>query len=129
VQGVVFTHDHCAVEPLGDGSDGVRVTIWNDNPAESPPGRREAQVWTILPVAPSRRHGGVLNTRQYRVVYAERPTIYARWEEIMPVQNTELRDWVEFVPPPEAITRHGVWMNDAAWDRHVGERTRSGWGD
>lgn len=127
VQGVVFTHDHVAVEPL-DG-EMVRVTAWSDNPTESPPGRREAQVWTFRPLVPWRRLMGRMVPKQTRIVYADRPTMYARWESCMPIENTELREWSEFVPPAAEITRHGIWMTDAHWRRLEQARTPSGWGD
>jgi hypothetical protein len=128
VQGVSFGgSDHYHVADLGNGSGGVVITIWNDNPAYSPPGNRQASVWTILPLAPDDRFGGALNTRQSRVVYADTERYGTIWDPDNLPENTVLRPWSEFVPPLSADVRHGIWMSDAKFDQHIAARTIHGW--
>lgn len=122
VQGVEFGYDHTVVTNLTDGSGGIVVTIWNDNPTTSPPGKRVAQGWTVLPLAPDSKFGGALNTRQSRVVYAEDQTLYS------PNENTVVRPWSEFVVPAAAPV-HGIWVTDAKWAQHLAARTERGFRD
>ena len=104
IQGVCFTGDHYAVENLDDGSAGVRVTVWNDDPDDWPPGTRHAHVWEFFKLQPDPENGGAYNTVQKRTTYAEAQARFANWAGVRP--------WSEFVPPPEAVTRHGVWVED-----------------
>lgn len=123
VQGVEFVNDHTVVEDLNDGSGGIRVTVWSDNPTTSPPGFREAQVWTFLPLAPDSRFGGALNTRQSRVVYPEAGKM-ADWAS--PPELTTVRTWAEFLVPSTPAV-HGIWVSDATWNAHIAARTQHGW--
>lgn len=127
VQGILFGSDHYHVVDLTDGSLGIVVTAWSDTLPLSPVGKRLARVWTILPLAPDARLGGQINTRQSQVVYAE-GDVYASLLA-SPPQNTVVRPWAEFVPPPATATRHGIWLTDPAWDAHVAARTAKGWRD
>lgn len=118
VQGVHFNgQDHIAVEPITiAGEEGVRVTCWNDDPADWPVGQRSAHVWTFLPLAPDPNLGGAINTRQFQMVYAEGER-FARLDAALP-QNTMLRPWSEFVPPTGDSVRHGIWLADAKFEQH-----------
>lgn len=123
VQGVTFEGDHYAVEGLPGGA--CRVTAWNDDPDDYPAGMRSARVWTFEPIQPDPALGGALNTRQTKTVYVEddirRSYERAGWDA------AELRPWSEFVAPPPRLTRHGVWVSDAAHDRHEAARSLRGW--
>lgn len=127
VQGITFSSDHVHVADLTDGSLGIVVTAWNDTLPFSPVGQRFARVWTVLPLAPDQRIGGQINTRQSQVLFAEGQ----RYIDALanPVENTTVRPWAEFVVPPAAATRHGIWLTDAAWDAHVAVRSSKGWRD
>ena len=128
-QGVVFSNDHLAVEPIPGGGDGVIITAWDDETV----GRRQAQRWTIPPLAKDPRIGGGLNTRHWRIVYADNPGVYASWAALLPIDGTELREWPEFeqtvMPTVLPIARNGVLMTNQAWSRHLTARNvaRSDW--
>jgi hypothetical protein len=123
-QGVSFAGaDHYAVEPLPDGGDGLVVTVWNDDPTDSPPGRRQARVWTFHPPAFD-PPVGQLNTVQSQVVYAE-PEVRGRLPAR--IERTTVRDWAEFVPPAGPVTRHGILVPDALAARHRAAQTPRGW--
>lgn len=105
VQGISFGGaDHYCVEDLADGSGGVRVTRWWDDPDDGPPGLFWAEVWTLLPLAHDRRLGGAINTRQRCVIYAAADQM-ARFDQN--VEKTDFRPWEKFVPPVDPI--HGIW--------------------
>lgn len=124
-------NDHYAVEELGDGSGGVRVTVWNDDPVDYPEGEKYARVLTILPLAPDSALGGAINTRFSQVVYGQ-PVVLNRIPP--PARNTIHRPWSEFAPPPDVVTRHGIWVSDGLSDKHFtaqSQRRRSwrDWGE
>ena len=123
-QGVRFNGaDHYAVERVTVNLEpGVRVSIWNDDPADWPVGERHARVWTLLPLAADPNLGGAINTRQTQVLYAEGPRFTRT-----PPQNTTVLPWVDFVPPATAITRHGVQLTDAKYAEHLAAQTEWGW--
>lgn len=126
VQGVAWNEDHYHVRDLTDGSSGIVVTAWTDTePFVTQAGGRQAQVWTILPLAADGRFGGALNTRQSRVVYADGEAL-TRWQSA-PAENTVVQPYAAFVAPPAAEVRHGIWLADAAWTAHVNARTAHGW--
>lgn len=132
VQGISFGgEDHYAVQDINDGSGGINVTTWSDSTVWAPLGSRYAAVWTILPLAPDARFGGVLNTRQTRLIYPERPTAWDKWAGIMPIENTELREWSEFeatvLPIITPLVRHGIWVTDAQWSALTAARSSHGW--
>lgn len=113
IQGITFGGaDHYAVELLTTPEFGLRVTTWVDDPDDGYPLR--ALVWTLLEPAPDPALGGIINTRQSRVVYAENP------------QPGEL-PYSEFVPPDAALVRHGIWVTDELVEQHVVARRRHGW--
>lgn len=128
VQGITTEGaDHVAIEPLVIGLDeGVRLTTWNDDPDDWPVGERRAIVWTILPLAPDPKLGMAINTRQSCIWFAEGE----RYDRLVasPPQNTTVRPWSEFVPPPESTTRHGIWLEDAKWDEHRTAAPQHEWG-
>jgi hypothetical protein len=128
VQGIMFSADHYHVADLTDGSLGIVVTSWNDQLPFAPVGQRSASVWTILPLAPDGRLGGAINTRQSQVIYAEGQRLVNLLANPLP-ENTTVRTWAEFALPPDAATRHGIWLTDAAWNAHVAARTSKGWRD
>lgn len=125
VQGISFKEDHYHVRDLTDGSGGIVVTVWTDTQPWIASDGRYAYVWTILPLAPDSRFGGALNTRQSQVIYCEEPLL-SRVSSV-PIENTVIRPWAEFVAPVAAQVRHGIWLTDAAWQAHVNARTPHGW--
>ncbi len=107
IQGISFGGaDHYCVEDIADG--GVRVIVWNDDSDDIPESEFSAQVWTLMPLAPDDKLNGAINTRQSKIIYAA-PARMARIQ--LPIENTEVRPWSEFVPPAEAESRHGVWVH------------------
>jgi hypothetical protein len=125
VQGVCFAGaDHYAVEPIA--GNGVRVTVWYDDPDDYAPGERYARVWTFRPLAPDARLRGAINTRQSQVIYAE-PHAFDPIAWGTPIQGAEWRTWAEFSPPSAAITRHGIWLGAASVMAHLEARSLKAW--
>lgn len=121
IQGLVPTADHYAVEQVDNET--VRLTTWNDDPAHAPVGMRYAVVATIKTLAPDSRFGGAINTRQSFVVYAEETTfakfVLGQWPDV--------RSWSEFVPPAEAITRHGRQLSNTGFEQSRKATRLVGW--
>ena len=112
-QGIHFGGaDHYAVEPIAGG---LRITTWNDDPVDYPPGTRFAIRWELLDPDFDPAVGQV-NTRQTRTMWHEDE---ARYPFALP--------WSTFVPPPAAATRHGIWVPDALRDEHLAARGVHGW--
>lgn len=127
VQGVGFdAYDHYAVEELKDGSGGIRVTVWNDDPKDWPEGDKHARVVTILPLAPDERFGGAWNTKQFTKIFTQ-PQAMRFFGGGHPVENTEFLLWERFREPPEHLVRHGIWLKDKLFDRHIESQTLHGW--
>ena len=127
IQGVeFFGNDHYAAELVTSPEFGIRVTVWNDDPDDFPPGERFAMVWTFFEPAPDPRYGGLVNTRQTMVAYDERnPSPFEGQSTTLgPV---EVRPWSEFTPPATAITRHGVWVSDTLKSQHFAARSKRVW--
>jgi hypothetical protein len=126
VQGVEFVADHHAVEHVS--ANELRYYIWNDDPADYPPGERFAEVWTFKTLAPDPRLNGAINTRQSRVVYAD---VGGRlWRAMIAdgaVENTTFEDWSLFRVPDPALIRHGIWAPDALNAAHEAGYTPQGW--
>lgn len=121
-------YDHVAILPIVVGQEeGTKLWTWNDDPEDYPLGFRVANVWTILPLAPDPNLGGAINTRQSCVRYAEGAR-YAKLIANTP-QNTIVRPWSDFVAPPEALTRHGIWLAPEKWAEHIAAapQSRAGW--
>ena len=119
--------DHVAIEDVVIGNDtGVKMTSWNDDPVDFPIGERQAIVWTILPLAPDPNLGMAINTRQSCVRYCEG----ARYDRLLasPPQNTTIRPWSEFVVPPEAVTRHGILLDNVKFQEHLVIAPQAEWG-
>lgn len=111
--------DHYAVAPLASG--GIQVTVWNDDPDDFPVGMRHAQVWTIGPHTRS-------NTFVLLTYYTE-----PAYRRLLPaaMQTTggpvTFLPYADFVPPAEAITRHGIWVPDELAVQHDVRKARHGW--
>lgn len=113
-QGITFSgSDHYAIEPGSDPVLGefVKITTWNDDPEDWPPGTRYAIEWVLYDPAPDPALGGIMNTRQVRRFWAEDQ---AKFPEALPYDS--------FVVPPANITRHGIWITDSKASEHVGVR-------
>jgi len=123
VQGVAFTGaDHYAVEPI---TGGLRVTVWHDDPDDFPVGKRWADVWTFLTLAPDAKLGGAYNTRQSVVRYAEPDAFDFPFGT--PHSIVTWRPWSEFILPASGITMHGKWVPDALWAQHKAQQTLKDW--
>jgi len=110
-QGIVMRgFDHYAVETVTDPEwgEGLRFTLWQDGP-DFEAGQRWATGWELFEPAPDPAFGGAVNTRQRRTVYAE-PDAGHPDPDALPFD--------QFVPPTEAVTRHGVWMSDDRFEAH-----------
>ena len=114
VQGVMFGgNDHVAVE---HAPFGCRVYSWNDDPTDWPVGTRYGSVWEFRDPAPDLRFGGLVNTRQAVVRYADDSSLFE-----------DVRPFADYPIPPEALTRHGVWVSDRDVELHKTRRTEHGW--
>lgn len=124
IQGVEFTAEHYAVEHISD--EEIRVTVWNDSSLDHPSGERFALVWTFKTLAPDLYFNGAINTRQTKVVYLDLGgALNDRWGDV-PIQDTEFKDWSEFVPP-DSIARHGILVSDDLNDQHNNSYTKRTW--
>ncbi len=123
IQGVIFEADHYHVIDIVDG---VRVTIWNDDPIDWPVGYRHARVWDIFNIQPDAKLNQALNTKQSQVVYAEQKVMPAL-NASAPLQNTTFEDWSNFVPPAELEVRHGIETDITLHNDHVSIRSQEGW--
>jgi len=112
VQGIHFGgSDHYAVELVGSGADfGLRITTWNDDPEDHPVGTRVATRWTLLEPAFDPAVGQI-NTRQTREFWADD---LVRYPDALP--------YSQFVPPADAITRHGIWVSEQKLQEHLAVR-------
>jgi hypothetical protein len=127
VQGITFAgYDHIAIEPINIGLDeGVKVTAWNDDPDEFILGERNASVWTILPITSDPQLGMAINTRQSCIKYLEGNAYNQALANT--VQNTTVRPWDDFIPPPETITQHGIWIENTKMAEHLNHAPQSEW--
>lgn len=120
-QGITLDgYDHYAVEPVTDPAwgDGLRLTAWNDDEEDVPAGERDALVWELFEPGPAL--GGMVNTRQRRVIYAEGNAPAAKL-------GVHDRPFLAFNPPSAAITAHGIWTSDELFERHRQARSAVGW--
>ncbi len=120
VQGVIFQADHYHLLGIPDG---LRVTMWNDDPAFNPLGMRYARVRDFLFSVPDSRLGGAINTRQSQVIFAE-SGIASRFTPA--AQQTTVRDWALFTPPALDVM-HGIGVTDGLHRDHLAARTPHGW--
>jgi len=125
VQGVIFTGDHYAVEDL-PVEGGCKVTTWWDDPRTNPPGSKTATEITLLPLAPDPNLGGAINTKQFRVVYAEKKAMQKLLINGIP-QNTVFKDWADFVIPDIKLIRHGKNMDLELLSKHNELQESTGW--
>lgn len=122
VQGVVFEgFDHYAVENIP--GDGVRVTVWNDDPEDFTSEEMYAQVWEFLPPAPDERIGGAMNTRQSLTVYAGDPSRFPQSD----IMAEPCKPWSEFTPPPASATRYGITVPNEKALAHRQMRSPRSW--
>lgn len=123
IQGVSFDGDHYAIEDLPDGS--CRVTVWNDDPEDYPPGWRSARVWTFRPLFEDPERGHAWNARPTKAIYVgddiRRAYDRAKWNP------AELRPWSGFAPPDPHFVRHGAWLPDRLYEGHWRSRSLHGW--
>lgn len=131
VQGNCVRSDHYAFEDLPGG--GVRLTQWDDDPDDWSPGEFTARVITIPPLRPdtNRMLVGKINTASTQVIFAG-PTKLAellkpKLNGTVGIQNGTILPWSSFVPPPAAITFHGIWLPDVAFAAHRQAQGHRGW--
>lgn len=118
-QGKFFRADHYHVAEI---TDGVRVTAWNDDPVDYPPGERYARVVDFLHCVANSRLGGAITTRQTEVVFAE---VGARARMSEAIGRTfEL--WSSFVLPASNVM-HGIKVSDQLHLDHEAAQTSHGW--
>lgn len=113
VDGVSFAgFDHVSVEPASSGA--IQVTGWNDDPEDH--ATPQAFVWRFFPHRADNRFGRS-NTYQLLTIFAD------EWDRLQNLATTggmvELRAWGDFVPPSEAVTRHGIWLSDELHAAHL----------
>lgn len=117
-QGLDFTgYDHVSIEVIGEG---LRITGWQDDPEDFPPGTRYAIRWDLYPPAPDPKLNGILNTVQFLTVWAE--------SEAAPFfTGINVLPWSLFVLPPSNQTFHGIWVTDQEFQTHLSLRSFHGW--
>ena len=118
-QGIDFGgFDHTAIQTLP--GNGLRITIWNDDPVDFPPGTRYAIRWDLMPPAPDPSIGNRINTVQTRTVWAEPNSDFGN-------KPYPVLPWTDFVLPPANMTFHGIWTTDQQMIDHVNVRSPHGW--
>jgi hypothetical protein len=121
LQGMRFQgYDHYHVE---DTPDGVRFTMWRDDPGEIPPEEYMALVVDYRPLAPDPEFGGAYNTHQSFTYYL--PAAHPMRPKLGPAQRRTIKDWSEFVAPPDPM--HGIMVEDDHHDAHFRAQTVHGW--
>ena len=137
-QGVEITADHYAVEHLAPGDvvewfdgttrivpegGGCRLYGWSDDPEDYPLGYRNAKVWTILGLARDPKFGNAYNTQQWVHYFADE-VVRA---QIPKLEEGRVSPFEDFVPPAEALTRHGIWTTPELNAKHDAARTPRFW--
>ena len=125
VQGMRFASDHVAVRDFG--AQGVTVTTWNDDPQDRSPGLFVGKVWTIPPLQPDPKLGGHLNTAITFEVYAGRDALPQFVGDDVAVELRGAFRWQDFTPPSRALTRHGIWLPEQAWEAHRAVQSVRSW--
>lgn len=122
-QGIDFSgHDHTAIETLQ--GNGLRITVWNDDPEDFPPGTRFAIRWDLFPPAGDSSIGGRLNTVQFRTLWGESQSDAV----LIATPSSPMLPWSEFVLPPANQTFHGIWVTDPViFEQHLSIRSLHGW--
>lgn len=125
-QGLDPNGDHVAVDVIADG---CKITAWNDDSGDWTADEFYATVWEIPTLHRDSAVGNRWNTRQRLTVYAagarlENYQARTNWMT-NPGAPVVVFPWSEFVPPSEAITRHGIWMPDALYAEAVSAVPRS----
>jgi hypothetical protein len=103
-QGITFDeYDHYCVEEAKD--NGVRVTVWKDDPLDWGDGKMAIQIDFFPPAIDS---NGVLNTVQHRRHWST-PNFSEQWTKGGKVQfDFPWYGWDAFVPPDGKVF-HGIW--------------------
>lgn len=127
VQGVEFTGmDHIAIDNLPGGA--IKLYTWSDDLEDGV--RPRGEVWEFRP-------GRVDRTARFANGQAirhqgpdQRMTVYSDDEEPMRECGgfaVKVLPWSAFPKPPEAITRHGVWVPDELFGDLANSRSLRGW--
>lgn len=131
IQGVdLYGFDHVAIEPITGG--GVRAYGWVDDTADVTFQYRWGEVWEFRPGAVDRsvtiagatiRHQG---PDQRKTIYSESLTDMAN---LAPKEcggmAVPVLPWLSWPAPAAAITKHGIWVQDAAlWQQHFTVRRK-----
>lgn len=128
IQGVhLYGFDHVAIEPLPNNA--LKAFGWNTDVADSEASApyKWGEAWEFYPPAPDPLIGNQMNTRQRKTVYTETfdPVFFGQHTSLGPV---DVRPWSEWVDPPAAVTRHGIWVKDPAlFNRHFEVRKQRNW--
>lgn len=121
IMGMVEMADHIAIEHVHD----TKVILHNFrvDPEDYHEDERIAHVTVFETLAQEfKRFGGAYNTRIRRIVYAG-DRVKRPWRD----SEAELRPFRQYRLPPGSITRHGVWMLDKQWRRHMNALSVKGW--
>jgi hypothetical protein len=102
-------------------TDRLRITGWQDDPVDFGD-TRWATRWDLSTPAPDARLGGAINTVQTRTVWATPDA--AEW---FGGYGPSVLQWSAFVPPAANLTRDGVWLPEATWEKHLQVRTVHDW--
>lgn len=120
-QGIIFEgYDHIAVEYLAS-TDTMVITGWQDDPDDFGEDERWATQWKLSPPAYDPVIND-LNSVQQRTIWATEAVQQGYFAGV-----EDIRPWEEFVPPPSALTFHGIWLDDAVWHQHRTQRQFHGW--
>ena len=123
IQGILFSGDHYAIDEDANGD--VRVTVWNDDPAQFDPDEFSAHVITIPQLCPDENLGNAINTCHTHVLYAGAANIAKRLEGGWEAKT--LLAWSTFVAPTAGITRHGLLLTDPQFALHEAAQSEQGW--
>ena len=125
VMGMIYKgFDHYAIQHLSGGR--CKLIAWKDDPRSWDAGDFWAREQTFWPLGPDHRLGGGINSKSTSRVFAA-PNMLEHWGSRGPIERLTLHPWSDFVPPPENVTRHGIYVSDALANEHVAAYRPRGW--
>ncbi len=108
--------DHVAIEenPTGHPAGSIKVTHWDDDPADRTSAEFHAKSFIYEPIKLSRTKFMSQQFTEIWITDRMKNAMEQSGELPMFTQNhpVKVHAWADFVKPPEAVTLHGIWESD-----------------